>query len=135
MQVFGSKSGSKISICGDLKRIRRVKVGYFYKNTDLVYNPLMATPFTEKSYEKNWKNLQTKIYLALFSDFWYLVPKRSNAIFFRVTSKKSYCSLICLSDGESCSIKIPEKNPKKMVVEMENRQKSVVIEKPSHSQP
>ena len=69
LQVFGSKSGSKISICGDLKRIRRVKVGYFYKNTDLVYNPLMATPFTEKSYEKNWKNLQTKIYLALFSDF------------------------------------------------------------------
>ena len=42
-----------MSIGGDLKRIKHVKIGYFYKNTDLVYNPLMAAPVTKKSYEKN----------------------------------------------------------------------------------
>ena len=37
------------------------------------------------------KNLQTKLYLALFLDFKYLVPLQSNEIFFRVSSEKTYC--------------------------------------------
>ena len=73
------------------KRCRCVKIEYFYKNTALVSNHMLATPLTEKSYEKNRKNLQTKIYLAFFLDLLYLVPKRRNAIFIRVSSKKSYC--------------------------------------------
>ena len=36
------------------------------------------------------KNLQTKIYLTLFSDSKNLVSLRSNKIFFRVISEKTY---------------------------------------------
>ena len=52
---------------------------------------MMVTLFHDKLYEKNMKNLQTKLYLALFSDFEYLVPLQSNEIFFRVSSEKTYC--------------------------------------------
>ena len=51
----------------------------------------MNQNWDQKSYEKNKKNLQTEIYLAFFSDLWYVVPKRSNEILFHVTSEKSYC--------------------------------------------
>ena len=37
------------------------------------------------------KNLQTNIYLALFSDFEYLVPSQSYKIFIRISSEKTYC--------------------------------------------
>ena len=52
---------------------------------------MMVTPFYDKPYEKNMENLQTNIYLALFSDFEYLAPLLSNEIFFRVSSEKKYC--------------------------------------------
>ena len=52
---------------------------------------MMVTPFYDKPYEKNMKNLQTKIYLTFFSEFEYLAPLQSNEIFFRVSSEKTYC--------------------------------------------
>ena len=52
---------------------------------------MVETLFYDKPHEKNMKNLQTKLYLALFSDFEYLVPLQSNEIFFRVSSEKTYC--------------------------------------------
>ena len=36
-------------------------------------------------------NLQTEIYLALFSGFEYLAPLQSYKIFIRVSSEKTYC--------------------------------------------
>ena len=52
----------------------------------------MVTPFYDKLYKKNIENLQTKIYLAVFSNFEYLAPLLSNEIFIRVSSEKTYCS-------------------------------------------
>ena len=52
---------------------------------------MMVTLFHEKPYKKNMKNLQTKLYLAFFLDFEYLVPLQSNEIFFRISSEKTYC--------------------------------------------
>ena len=52
---------------------------------------MVETLFYDKPHEKNMKNLQTKLYLAFFSDFEYLVPLQSNEIFFRVSSEKTYC--------------------------------------------
>ena len=52
---------------------------------------MVETLFYDKPHEKNMKNLQTKLYLALFSDFEYLVPLQSNEIFFHVSSEKTYC--------------------------------------------
>ena len=52
---------------------------------------MVETLFYDKPHRKNMKNLQTKLYLALFSDFEYLVPLQSNEIFFRVSSEKTYC--------------------------------------------
>ena len=54
---------------------------------------MVETLFYDKPHEKNMKNLQTKLYLALFSDFEYLVPLQSNEIFFRVSSEKTYCKM------------------------------------------
>ena len=42
------------------------------------------------------KNLQTKIYLAFFSDFEYLAPSQSYKIFIRISSEKTYCIFIHL---------------------------------------
>ena len=72
-------------------RILLINLVIFLKNTDLACYYMMVTPFYEKPYEKNMKNLQTKIYLALFSEFEYLAPLQSNEIFFRVSSEKTYC--------------------------------------------
>ena len=72
-------------------RILLINLVIFLKNTDLAYHYMMVTPFYDKPYEKNMKNLQTKIYLALFSDFEYLAPLQSNEIFFRISSEKTYC--------------------------------------------
>ena len=52
---------------------------------------MVETLFYDKPHRKNMKNLQTKLYLALFSDFEYLVPLQSNEIFFRISSEKTYC--------------------------------------------
>ena len=54
---------------------------------------MVETLFYDKPHRKNMKNLQTKLYLALFSDFEYLVPLQSNEIFFRISSEKTYCIL------------------------------------------
>ena len=53
---------------------------------------MVETLFYDKPHRKNMKNLQTKLYLALFLDFEYLVPLQSNEIFFRISSEKTYCS-------------------------------------------
>ena len=57
---------------------------------------MVETLFYDKPHRKNMKNLQTKLYLALFSDFEYLVPLQSNEIFFRISSEKTYCiEMVC----------------------------------------
>ena len=48
------------------------------------------------------KNLQTNIYLALFSDFEYLVSSQSYKIFIRVSSEKTYCSKLTSLRGRVC---------------------------------
>ena len=45
------------------------------------------------------KNLQTKIYLAFFSDFEYLAPLLSYKIFIRISSEKTYCMLRSLTQS------------------------------------
>ena len=72
----------------DLTRILLIDLVIFLKNTDLACYNMMVTLFYDKLYEKNIKNLQTKLYLALFSDFEYLVPLQSNEIFFLSVQKK-----------------------------------------------
>ena len=54
---------------------------------------MVETLFYDKPHRKNMKNLQTKLYLALFSDFEYLVPLQSNEIFFCISSEKTYCMI------------------------------------------
>ena len=68
-----------------------MNLAIFFKNTDLACYYMMVTPFHDKPYEKNMKNLQTYIYVALFSDFEYLVPSQSYKIFIRISSEKTYC--------------------------------------------
>ena len=70
-----------------------MNIAIFFKNTDLVCYYMMVTPFYDKPYEKNMKNLQTKIYLAFFLDFEYLAPLQSYTISIRVNSEKTYCIL------------------------------------------
>ena len=65
-----------------------------FKNTDLACYYMMVVPFHDILYEKNMKNLQINIYLALFSDFEYLVPSQSYKIFIRISSEKTYCKEI-----------------------------------------
>ena len=65
-----------------------MNLAIFFKNTDLTCYYMMVTPFHDKPYEKNMKNLQINIYLALFLDFEYLVPLQSYKIFIRVSSEK-----------------------------------------------
>ena len=60
-----------------------------FKNTDLACYYMMVVPFHDILYEKNMKNLQINIYLALFSDFEYLVSLQSYKIFIRVSSEKN----------------------------------------------
>ena len=72
-----------------------------FKNTDLACYYMMVTPFHDKPYEKNMKNLQTNIYLALFLDFEYLVPSQSYKIFICISSEKTYCKI---EEGEECLI-------------------------------
>ena len=69
-----------------------MNLAIFIKNTDLACYFMMVTPFHDKPYEKNMKNLQTNIYLALFLDFEYLVPSPSYKIFICVSSEKTYCT-------------------------------------------
>ena len=71
-----------------------MNLAIFIKNTDLACYFMMVTPFHDKPYEKNMKNLQTYIYVALFSDFEYLVPSQSYKIFIRISSEKTYCSTV-----------------------------------------
>ena len=66
-----------------------MNLAIFFKNTDLACYYMMVTPFHDKPYEKNMKNLQINIYLALFSDFEYLVSLQSYKIFIRVSSEKN----------------------------------------------
>ena len=42
-------------------------------------------------------NLQTKIYLAFFSDFEYLAPLQSYKILIRVSSEKTYCCFLSIA--------------------------------------
>ena len=74
-----------------------MNLAIFFKNTDLACYYMMVTPFHDKPYEKNMKNLQINIYLALFSDFEYLVSSQSYKIFIRVSSEKTYCKSAGLS--------------------------------------
>ena len=62
---------------------------------------MVETLFYDKPHRKNMKNLQTKLYLALFSDFEYFVPLQSSEIFFRVSSEKTYCIKKGWSDRDS----------------------------------
>ena len=61
---------------------------------------MVETLFYDKPHRKNMKNLQTKLYLALFSDFEYLVPLQSNEIFFRISSEKTYCRTLLLYSAD-----------------------------------
>ena len=72
-----------------------MNLAIFCKNTDLACYYMMVTPFHDKPYEKNMKNLQTNIYLTLFSNFEYLHPSQSYKIFIRVSSEKTYCIVFC----------------------------------------
>ena len=81
-------------------RILLIDLVIFLKNTDLACYYMIVTLFYDKLYEKNMKNLQTKIYSALFSDFEYLAPLQSNEIFFRVSSEKTYCTSFFLCQNQ-----------------------------------
>ena len=59
---------------------------------------MVETLFYDKPHRKNMKNLQTKLYLALFSDFEYLVPLQSNEIFFRISSEKTVDNMYFLPE-------------------------------------
>ena len=88
-------------------RILLINLVIFLKNTDSDCYYMMVTPFYDKPYEKNMKNLQTKIYLAFFSDFEYHVPLPSNEIFFRISSEKTYCTVkITLSHLNGCPSRV-----------------------------
>ena len=73
-------------------RILLMNLAIFFKNTDLACYYMMVTPFHDKPYKKNMKNLQIIIYQAFFSDFEYLVSLQSYKIFIRVSSEKTYCA-------------------------------------------
>ena len=59
----------KIRIKNINLRIMHVKVGYFFKITDLVYSFVMATPFVEKSYEKTGKFCKPRSIWRFFQIF------------------------------------------------------------------
>ena len=59
---------------------------------------MVETLFFDKPHRENMKNLQTKLYIALFSDSEYLVPLQSNEIFFRISSEKTVDNMYFLPE-------------------------------------
>ena len=94
LQRLGFNSGQLIRSCDDFIRILLMNLTIFFEKTDLACFYMMVTPFYNKPYKKNMKNLQTKIYLALFLDLEYFAPSQSYKILIRVSSEKTYCNKI-----------------------------------------